>query len=304
MSRIVWVKFGRGQQPGRISCAESRDVWLWAAIALSSLALTCSGCLHSTLRSSTANLGAGTSATVTASSEPLEWHRVDRGQLAIHTTFYLPPTHPLIEEMVTLRTDVLQVLRATPATEPIQVYLFRNPQELAQITQRTGDPILQRRAYFLQTPDALRVYAAWSYDVAVDLRHELTHAYIHSVQPQVPLWLDEGLAEYFEVPRSERGRHPLHPQYLRQRRLDGGLDLSLSRLESIQDPATFAQADYAQAWLWIRWMLSRPETTELLAAYFADLPKAGQSASLLPRLAAIGPLADIEAQVASGLAGP
>jgi hypothetical protein len=302
VSGYDWVKSGRGHGPRANAGAAARGVWLWAAISLSAVGLTCSGCLHSTLRTIPADLRNAASAP--APSEPLEWHRVDRGQLAIHTTFYLPPTHPLIEEMVNLRADVLQVLRATPSTEPIQVYLFRNPRELAQITQRTGDPILQRRAYFLQTPDALRVYAAWTYDVAVDLRHELTHAYIHSVQPQVPLWLDEGLAEYFEVPRAEVGRHPLHSQYLRQRQLDGGLDLSLARLESLRDPATFAQADYAQSWLWVRWLLSRTETAELLAEYFANLPKGGEPASLLPRLAAIGALAEVEAKVASGLVGP
>ncbi|GIT30210.1 MAG: hypothetical protein Ct9H300mP1_22560 [Planctomycetaceae bacterium] len=32
-----------------------------------------------------------------------------------------------------------------------------------------------------------------------DLRHEFTHGVLHSSLKRVPLWLDEGLAEYFEV---------------------------------------------------------------------------------------------------------
>ena len=46
----------------------------------------------------------------------------------------------------------------------------------------------------------LVVYAQGGDRLADDLRHEMTHAYLHSVVPDVPLWLDEGLAKYFELP--------------------------------------------------------------------------------------------------------
>ena len=48
---------------------------------------------------------------------------------------------------------------------------------------------------------------------ADDLRHEMTHAYLHAVVPNVPLWLDEGLAKYFELPRQQHG---LNQPYVRQ----------------------------------------------------------------------------------------
>ena len=37
-----------------------------------------------------------------------------------------------------------------------------------------------------------------------DLRHELTHALLHGVLKDVPLWLDEGLAGFFELPPDAR----------------------------------------------------------------------------------------------------
>ena len=48
----------------------------------------------------------------------------------------------------------------------------------------------------------LLVYTYWGDRIQQDLRHELTHALLHSVLKDVPLWLDEGLAEYFEMPVS------------------------------------------------------------------------------------------------------
>ena len=41
-------------------------------------------------------------------------------------------------------------------------------------------------------------------DFEIDLRHEATHALLHGSLPMVPLWLDEGLAKYFEVLREHR----------------------------------------------------------------------------------------------------
>ena len=62
-----------------------------------------------------------------------------------------------------------------------------------------------RRAFFVETDARLSVYAQWGDRMAEDLRHEVTHGYLHSVVPNVPLWLDEGIAKFYEVPRGQRG---------------------------------------------------------------------------------------------------
>ena len=50
--------------------------------------------------------------------------------------------------------------------------------------------------------------------VRTDLRHELTHALLHGVLQDVPLWLDEGLAVYFELPPANEGVNPHHLEVL------------------------------------------------------------------------------------------
>jgi hypothetical protein len=53
------------------------------------------------------------------------------------------------------------------------------------------------------------VFAYRGEDFETDLRHECTHALLNAALPVVPLWLDEGLAEYFEVlPQSAIARKP------------------------------------------------------------------------------------------------
>ena len=66
-----------------------------------------------------------------------------------------------------------------------------------------------RRALFVKSGSRGRVFAYEHEDLAVDVRHESTHALLHASLPMVPLWLDEGLAEYFEVAESQRAfDHP------------------------------------------------------------------------------------------------
>ena len=38
----------------------------------------------------------------------------------------------------------------------------------------------------------------------------MAHGYLHSAFPSIPLWLDEGLAEYFETPRGDAGLNGRH----------------------------------------------------------------------------------------------
>src|SRR5947209_8380306 len=58
--------------------------------------------------------------------------------------------------------------------------------------------------------DELPVYTFNGDHIRQDLRHELTHALLHSVLKDVPLWLDEGLAEFFELPPDVDGLNRQH----------------------------------------------------------------------------------------------
>jgi len=115
----------------------------------------------------------------------------------------------------------------------------------------------------------LAVYAHWNDHIAEDLRHEVTHGYLHAALPRLPLWLDEGLAEYFEVGGTSQGLNVPHLDQL------NGLDdfhPSLSQLEQLATAAEMTQRDYAESWAWVHFLLeSDVDKTDLLTNYLADL---------------------------------
>jgi hypothetical protein len=150
-----------------------------------------------------------------------------------------------------------------------------------------------RRAFFVERDTALEVYAHWGDRVAEDLRHEVAHGYLHSVVPRIPLWLDEGLAEYFEVPRGLNGVNRPHVTHLAQR-LQEGWRPNLRRLEALSSAAEMDQIDYAESWAWVHLHLnSRAEHRELLRGFLKDIhEQPGNAAPLSTRIASAWPNPD------------
>ena len=207
------------------------------------------------------------------------------GQLVIHADFPLAEQHRLIRELEALRTDVSQDLGLPISDEPVHLYLFDSADRYDAFVARRFPGFPARRAFFVETDTTLSVYAAWQDRIAEDLRHETTHGYVHAVVPTVPLWLDEGIAEYFERPRSDKGIHREHVAHLAGRLLEGTWQPNLDALESLADPGEMSQDHYAEAWCWVHWMLhTTPARREILQDYLADLRRDGKTAPLPLRL--------------------
>ena len=142
-----------------------------------------------------------------------------------------------------------------------------------------------RRAFFVETDTTLSVFAAWQDRIAEDLRHETTHGYVHAVVPTIPLWLDEGVAEFFDLPRSEQGVQAAHVAYLSGRLLEGTWRPDIDRMEALASAGDLSQDHYAEAWCWTHWMLHTTlQRCRLLQDYLADVRRASQTAPLSARL--------------------
>jgi hypothetical protein len=214
---------------------------------------------------------------------------VPAGQLVIHADFALPPGHRMVSELTSERQLVADALGVPSGNEPIHVYLFAEERAYRTHVARKYPNFPERRAIFVETDVQLSVYAHWSDHVAEDLRHEVAHGYLHSSVPNLPLWLDEGLAEYFEVGRGRRGVNRTHVDYLRQQLAAGGWQPNLPRLEQLVAAETMTQFDYAEAWLWVHFLLeAQPDGRHMLAERLAALqrgePAAPLSAMLSQRL--------------------
>ena len=212
-------------------------------------------------------------------------HTVVRGQLVVHSDFPLAATHRLLEELTARRMDLSDRLAIPVSEEPIHVYLFDEADRFGGFVRLNYPEFPPRRAYFLETDTRLQVYAQWGDRVAEDLRHEVTHGYLHSVVPNLPLWLDEGLAEFFEVPRGHGGLNRVHLDWLAASVQLGEWRPNLGRLETLDRPFEMNQGDYAEAWAWVHFLLEAgPEHRRLLCAYLSDLRGQGAAEPLSVRL--------------------
>jgi hypothetical protein len=215
-------------------------------------------------------------------------HQVPVEQLVFHSDFDLPRDHRLVRELTAERDDIAGTLALPPSEEQIHVYLFRDAEAYGQYLTRHFPSVPSRRAFFVETDTRLAVYAHWSDRVAEDLRHEVAHGYLHASVPALPLWLDEGLAEYFEVPRGHGGLNRPHLQLLADMMEHNGWQPDVARLEQLSSAAEMQQIDYAEAWAWVYFLLeSEPERRELLIGYLDELRDKGAVGPLSARLGSL-----------------
>jgi hypothetical protein len=207
------------------------------------------------------------------------------GPFVCRADFSLKGFEPLLGELGQLQTDLVRSLAIPPAKEPIELYLFRDQQTYAQYLKRHLPNVPYRRALYVKGKGPGMVFAHQSKQFAVDLRHECTHALLHAVLPSVPLWLDEGLAAYFEPPAKQRAFDSEHLAGVRwNARL--GITPRLADLEKKGDMADMTRDDYRAAWTWVHFMLhGSPAGHAELVRYLADLRAQKPPAALSTRLA-------------------
>jgi len=205
-------------------------------------------------------------------------------QLVIYSDFPLPRQHRLFDELVALRGHVADTLDLPPGEEPIHVYLFKNEHRYKAFMLKHYPDFPQRRAFFVETDTRLEVYAHWGDRVAEDMRHEVSHGYLHAVVPNLPLWLDEGLAEYFETPRGAGGFHRQHARHLAEQ-VAAGWRPDVKRLGRLTSVPELTQLDYAESWAWVHYLLHHePAGRKLLADHLQSLRTTRRARPLSARL--------------------
>lgn len=216
-------------------------------------------------------------------------HHLVLDQLVIFSDSALPQHHRLLEELRTQRTLLSTKLSLPVSDEPIHVYLFPTAERLESYLHAHYPTLPDRRAFFVESDTRLTVYAYCGDRVAEDLRHEVAHGYLHAVVPGLPLWLDEGLAEYFEVPRGLSGLNRPHLDQLTGLNEPAWIP-NLERLEALSGTGQMTQADYAESWAWVHFLLeSSPERQDLLRRYLHSLGKPQQREPLSHALRRMDP---------------
>jgi hypothetical protein len=198
------------------------------------------------------------------------------GPFVTRAEFALGPYEGLLRDLGRLQADLIRHLGVPPARQWIEIYLFDAKRAYADYLERQLPEVPYRPALFVKSRGVCRVYAYRDSELAVNLRHECTHALLHTVQPMVPLWLDEGLAEYYELAPDQRA---FDNPYLKPLRWNARFRMvpHLAKLERLEGMEQMGAAEYRYAWAWVHFMLhgSKEAHTELvgyLAAIRAQTP--------------------------------
>ena len=184
-----------------------------------------------------------------------------------------PDLQRFIASLADHEADVISTLQLSRNDRPILINVFESRRSYLEFISKQAPEGKRRRALFVQSEDHGSVYAYVHSDMLTDLRHETTHAILHSSLPFLPLWLDEGLAEYFEVPAQQRAsNHPHQGRVKLAARFRLTWRPSLVRLEAKRDLSGLGARDYRESWAWLHFLLHGPgEAKDVLLQYLASI---------------------------------
>jgi len=207
------------------------------------------------------------------------------GRVVCESNFPLETSTDVTAEITQLQEDLVGYLGVPEAKEKIELCLFRDKGSYVQFISDVfpGAP-LDRPALYVKEFGRPGVLMAPRDDrMILNIRHEMTHAYLNAALRNVPIWLDEGLAKYFEIPPGERCfRNP----YLKNAS-EGvyglfGAPPSLARLEKLTRVDQMRPREYRESWSWVHFMIHySPETQRALSLYLKSLrPEAQEGISM------------------------
>jgi tetratricopeptide (TPR) repeat protein len=194
------------------------------------------------------------------------WTRVGTAHVEV-----LTDAGPVVGERVATRLENLRSALAVAApalvveATPVQVVVFRDEALARHYAPRWRGLKDDVAGFFHAGPDRRRLLFVDDKGRTPSVaQHEYTHALLDAALPDAPLWLNEGLAEYFSTFHggAERARAggpiPSHVEWFRDHDL-----MSLPDLFAIgHGSSAYHEGDrrgtfYAQSWLFVHMLLSR-----------------------------------------------
>jgi hypothetical protein len=206
------------------------------------------------------------------------------GPFICRADFSLHNVAPFLKELSELQNELVEALSIPTARESIEVYLFHDQKTYTQYLKRYFPNVPFRRAVYIKADGPGRVFAFLSEQFEIDMRHECTHALLHASFISIPLWLDEGLAGYFELPASQRISGSPHLSSIRINTWWGKYT-PMENLEKCINVADMGKAEYRDSWAWVYFMLHSSATAQNeLKLYINEIDKANPQELLSVRL--------------------
>ncbi len=203
------------------------------------------------------------------------------GQFEIHTTVLDPKIEVLAQQLLGLSKQIESTLLVPVDPSDVQLVVLQDQAEF-ELYLKTHFPNLPTRRALYYHKRGLGVVLTYMHEEwLTDARHECTHALLHQSNVKLPLWLDEGIAEYFETPIRDPHLHPDHLNAV-QAQIRYGQIVDLDSLEQANHVYLEAK-DYRDAWSVVNMLIHHsPETHQALTQYISDLTN-GTAAGFLSR---------------------
>ena len=199
------------------------------------------------------------------------------GAVRYHADFSLENEFDILRELADIQKDLSLYLAISAPKETIEVFFFHSKDTYRRFlaTEFPKAPRDRPALYIKQTGPGM-VLIVRNPEMQEDLRHEMTHAFLHATMSYVPIWLDEGLAEYFEKPRETRATNNSYFTSISRKIIFGQVP-SIARLEKMKNFVQVEANDYCEAWSWVHFMIHySPETHQMLAGYMRLLAEQGE----------------------------
>lgn len=212
-------------------------------------------------------------------------HQLKTGPFVIYSNTAIDGDSPPVRALESLQADLASALdcRAEDAENPIEIYVLDDRSAFLHLLRYYFPELPPRRAFFLARGEERMVYTYNGPMLEEDLRHEASHALLRGRFGDVPLWLDEGLAEYFEA-----GPDDLLDRRDRLARLNADLKTgwspNIERLETLVDVHQMSPRDYREAWAWVDLMLGGPTPQNVALVDFLDRRRGAVQAEPLSKL--------------------
>ena len=217
-----------------------------------------------------------------------EWVRVETPNFIVYGEPGERRVREVAEEFERFREALARVIpgAATPAAVPTVVVFFRSARSFEPYRPRFNGKPVKLGGYFFSSED-MNIVALADGDRSESLRtifHEYVHLVIGNISPGMPVWLNEGLAEYYSTFQVEAdgkraliGRViPSHLQLLNERRA-----LSIPELLAVEQTSSdYNEGErqtlfYAQSWALVHMLASATTNSGSLLSRYARLVSDG-----------------------------
>ncbi|MDA7949975.1 MAG: DUF1570 domain-containing protein [Pirellulaceae bacterium] len=188
------------------------------------------------------------------------------GIYRLHATFSLPELPEVEQELLSLEKELTEKLEIPFIKKDIHIYLFAYQSSYEAYLKEHFGELPYRRAMYVQGKNTSMVFVYYHPELITDLRHEATHAWLNNSFDSLPLWLDEGLAEYFEAP-SAQGRQTKESELSDLFKKASPAATSLNYLKAKANLSDMVHDDYLLAYGWARFVLNEPSLLKSLKNY-------------------------------------